>query len=175
VGRTDTAVSALDFAAAVARLRDAAPSLLPARLGEAFAHEDALRSALAVNADRLHRALEQVRGCLEIGISASFTEHAPLSSGASGRDYLESRAADLHLIERLVADVHEPLARRSRDARLQQAHAPLRFAAAYLVERSRLDAFHARAEELASTWTEPTIVVAGPWPPYSFTSMEEAP
>lgn len=174
-GRADAPASALEFARVVGRLADTASSVLPARLGEAFADENALRAALSANAAGLHRTLEQVRGCVEIGLRASFPDAPVASPDISGRDYLRSRAADLHLIDELVAHVHEPLARLARDARLEHGHAPPRFAAAYLVPRSGLDALRTRAEQLSRTCAEPKLVVGGPWPPYSFTGLKGAP
>ena len=174
-GRAEAPASALEFARVVGRLSERGASLLPARLGEGFPHEADLRSALAANAGGLLRALEHVRGCVEIGVRASFGEAPAASPHESGSAYLRSRAADLHLVDRITADVHEPLARLSRDTRLQHGHAPLRFAGAYLVPRSSLEPFRALAEQLTRTCERATLVVGGPWPPYSFTAMEATP
>lgn len=174
-GRASAPPTALEFARVVEGLATTDGAMLPARHDQRFSNEETLRAAVVASARRLHEALEHVRGCVELGVSAAFRTRAPEPAGATGRDYLMARAASLHLIERLVADVHEPLVRASRDAHLRCGHAPLRFAAAYLVERPVVGEFSRLAAQLASARSDAELVLTGPWAPYSFADLEDKP
>jgi hypothetical protein len=73
----------------------------------------------------------------------------------------------------LSARIHEPLAELARrSAKGAGGLARTSFKAAYLVDRDRVGAFRARIEELESQNANVQIVCTGPWPPYSFSSME---
>jgi hypothetical protein len=45
--------------------------------------------------------------------------------------------------------------------------------AAFLVDRDVHADFHTLASELAAQRSPDSVVVTGPWPPYSFTSLED--
>jgi hypothetical protein len=45
--------------------------------------------------------------------------------------------------------------------------------AAYLVDRERVDEFRRAVDDLAGERPPDSIVVTGPWPPYSFATVEE--
>jgi hypothetical protein len=65
--------------------------------------------------------------------------------------------------------VHEPLAALALDARLRApAPPPAILAAAYLVDRRKVEAFKRRVIDLAAARDDLSIVGTGPWPPYSF-------
>jgi hypothetical protein len=155
-----TAAAALAHAAVVDELAERADPLLPARLGELYPSEDALRDALVRESEGLCRALRQARGCVELGVRARFL--APTGRPASGREYLERRGAEEARRERL----HEPLRRLAAAALLEREADG--FAGSYLVRKDRLDAFVAAVDRAAAEQPELGLAWSGPWPAYSF-------
>jgi hypothetical protein len=110
-----------------------------------------------------------VRGAVELGVRAGWRDGEELGRPASGREYLAGRLAAHRRTEDLAEAVHEPLAGLARASRRRVAAAPRTvLTASYLVDREAVPAFRARADELAGTRAELTLVCTGPWPPYSF-------
>jgi hypothetical protein len=136
--------------------------LLPVRFGTRVADERAAVEAVAPQGEALARALEHVRGAVEVSVRAvSRDGELPTDSG---RAYLRERVAREQLAQRL----HEPLSEAARDARLQDGPELLR--AAYLVDRGEVPAFVALVERLQREHGELSVLCTGPWPPYSFTA-----
>jgi hypothetical protein len=135
--------------------------LLPVRFGTVVADERAAAEAISPRSDELARALERVRGAVELSVRA--VENEPGGQAASGSEYLEGRIAG----ERRARAVHEPLAAIARDSAVLDGPEALR--AAYLVDRREVDAFVERFRGLQREHRELSVVCTGPWPPYSFT------
>jgi hypothetical protein len=137
-------------------------AVLPVRFGETFADERALAEAVRERADELHRALELVRGCAEIGVCISGSDDEPPAAQAeSGTAYMRARLAD----ETCVGALHErltPVARATTTPRGGEA--------AYLVERPRVAVVMQRVEDFAASHPELSVSCTGPWAPYSFGS-----
>jgi hypothetical protein len=149
---------------AVAATNDA---VLPARFGGMHADGDALRHAVASRPE-LRDSLERVRGCVELGLRV-FGEATPSSSPSSGADYMRIRLEQRRELDRLSSELHEPLARLSRDSEVNVGATPrLLLTGAYLVEREQLDAFREELAMLQAKHPELGAVCTGPWPPYSF-------
>ena len=149
-------------------------ALLPARFGRGFRDDAALRDAIAGRAGSLRDALEQVRGCVEVGVRVVAAEPAPPPTAESGRAYMEARLARSEETERLAHELHEPLAALARAATRTVGATPrLLLSGAYLVEPGKLDAFRLRVGELEAEHPELTFVSTGPWPPYSFAPGSE--
>jgi hypothetical protein len=136
--------------------------LLPVRYGTVVADDRAAVAAVAPQSEALARALDRVRGAVELSVRAIAAGDRP-HEGVGGRDYLRERIAD----GRLARLLHEPLAAIARDGVIQDGPHVLR--AAYLVERERVEAFVAQFRRLQHRHRELAIVCTGPWPPYSFT------
>ncbi len=160
---------ALAHGRVVEALAQVADAVLPVRFGEAFAGEQALASATRPHAVELRAQLEHVRGCAEVGVEIRETRRRPdRASAVSGTDYLLARRADDEHARTAIADVHGPLlalARAHRDARVA---APTLHRAAYLVERSDVEAAAAVVARFAAAHPELAVVCTGPWAPYSF-------
>jgi hypothetical protein len=163
--------AALAHAELVEALARRARAILPSRFGVRFDGAEALAEAVDADASSLRSALASVRDCVEVGLTAVFPLSQP-DEPRSGREYLERRLAETQAIDALVRDVHRPLEQQARDARLTHGIAPLRFSAAYLVERDEVDAFLVLADEVGSA-PEIRLVQSGPWPPYSFATAGE--
>ena len=145
-------------------------AVLPLRFGTMLADEESLRAVLADRHDALAEGLERVRGRVELSVRVlGERPREPPRVEASGRAYLMARRDAHHRAERAADEVHEPLAALARDARLRApAPPPAILAAAYLVDRPKVDAFKARVVALAAARDDLSIVGTGPWPPYSF-------
>jgi len=144
--------------------------LLPVRYGTVVQDEQAAAAAVAPRSEALARALDRVRGAVELSVRAVAAggDDAKAAGHVSGRDYLRDHAAR----ERLARALHEPLAAAARDSVLHDGPGVLR--AAYLVDRGRVDGFVALFRELQREHRELAVVCTGPWPPYSFTGGRES-
>jgi hypothetical protein len=148
-------------------------AVLPSRFANGFRDEAALRAAVAERAAKLQAALDQVRGNVEIGLRVITADRRDASPASSGRDYLTGRLAEVQAAERAAARIHTPLAAAARASTLNvAATAELLLSAAYLIPRSEVDVFRARVEQLDDAHPELTFVCTGPWPPYSFATLD---
>lgn len=153
-------------------------TVLPARLGSTLPDDAAVRDLLRARRDELERALDRVRGAVELGVraavpSAAREPKAPAAdSERAGTAYMQARLDRERRSARTVAQIHEPLAALARadTSRLVTRDRPT-LNAAYLVDRERMDEFMARLEDVKAN-SEAAIVCTGPWPPYSFSSVE---
>jgi Gas vesicle synthesis protein GvpL/GvpF len=140
--------------------------LLPVRFGTVVADENAAVAAIAPRGEALARALDRVRGAVEVSVRA-VAQRPSETPAAGGAEYLRERVAE----ERVARRVHEPLAALARDSVLLDGPEALR--AAYLVERGGVGRFVELFRELQREHPELAVVCTGPWPPYSFTDGEE--
>lgn len=160
----------------VESLMDRRP-LLPLRFGTMLAGEDELAAAVAARHDELGRALDNVRGRVELGLrvvprpTPEPRPRAEPSDRRSGRAYLLARAAEHRRIGQVVRDVHLPLAGLAAASSVRERpQAPAMLVASYLVERDRVAEFRRQAVTLAARHDDLLFHVTGPWPPYNFTT-----
>jgi hypothetical protein len=141
-------------------------AVLPLRFGSVLVDERALRAFLRERREEFGRALEFVRGRVEVAVRAR-VDAPRRAAGGGGRDYvaakLEQRRSRARLAEQLRAEF-APLA---HDATMRAGDDEV--AASYLVDRSRLDEFMLRARELDARRPDVGLACSGPWPPFSFT------
>jgi hypothetical protein len=157
--------SVLRHAEVLEELMTRSAAVLPAQLGRAFRNEDELTAAVRAQAPQLEQGLERVRGCVEFGLRAIPAEREGELDAASGTDYMRARLEEFRRGDRLVAELHEPLARLAHEVTLRQRGGEL--SAAYLVAREDAAAFQQEVARLERS-PEVTVVCTGPWPPYSF-------
>lgn len=176
---------------AVVRAAMESETPLPARFGQTFFDDAALRGALTGRSAGLARGLQRVRGAVEMTVRALLEGPAaparPRASGdvppgTSGRQYLEwlrgreqaaearRRQADfLHArVARAVGELVRAEARASAPASTQTltiSHLVPRDAVAQY--RGALGAFVEREPHLR-------LLVSGPWAPYSFAEPPDA-
>jgi hypothetical protein len=160
----------LRHAQVVEELMATSAAVLPAQLGRAFHDEEELAAALRPQTAGVARGLDRVRGCVEFGLRVIPSE-ARAEQRASGGDYMRARLDELRRQDRLVATLHEPLARLARESTLDRTGGELR--AAYLVERAHVAEFRAAASRVEAS-PDVTVVCTGPWPPYSFADAKGA-
>jgi Gas vesicle synthesis protein GvpL/GvpF len=147
-------------------------AVLPARFGRGYPDAEALRNAVAEQADALRQALDRVRGCLELGLRV-LSEPSDGDSPGSGRAYMLDRLERRRRAESLADEVHAPLAALARaETRTVGATPQLLLSAAYLVPREDLERFQSVLQELEGAHPELSMACTGPWPPYSFATAE---
>ena len=182
ISRHDRAIAAdeaalVRHAAAVDAVAAAGATLLPARYGRAFPDEAALDASLRERAAAIRAALEHVAGCVELGVRAADPKRQaprPDAQRPNATAYMRERLADVQQLERVAAGIHEPLAAIARDSvRRLMTSGRLELTAAYLVSTGSIDRFRAAFDALAATHSELAMVCSGPWPPYSFATLED--
>ena len=147
-------------------------SVLPVRFGRGFRDRDDLEAAATRLEDDIESRLEEVSGCVEIGLHVAATTQ-PAQSADSGRDYMQQRLRDLARADGLAADIHAPLAERARAAtRSRSVGTTALLRSAYLVPSADVDTFRAAVDEAQRRYGELSFACTGPWPPYSFAVLE---
>lgn len=149
---------------------------LPARFGSLFVDPDAARRALTERHDELVATLDRVGGLVELAVTLSWRapRPAPAVPAASGRQYLEARAAGERdrrdaeaIVERLLDEL--PCERAFTRHHICPRDG-VAASVALLIRREEeipvrglVEAFGERSRDLAAS-------VHGPLPPYSFAS-----
>ncbi len=178
VGEVDGAIdpaeeNILVHARVVEALASSNEAVLPVRFGRGFRDLDDLEAVTARLAHEIEERLEDVRGCVEIGLHV-VAPTQPAAPNGSGSDYMQRRLRDLTRAEALAAEIHAPLAEHARDAnRTRSVGATALLRAAYLVPRDEVARFKARVEQAQLRHPELSFACTGPWPPYSFAALEQ--
>lgn len=144
--------------------------LLPVRFGTQLADDEAVAQAVGARGGQLAQRLELVRGAVELALRVDERGAAepPLTGAATGTEYMQLQADRV----RNGRMIHDELAALARETTMLPGPELLR--AAYLVERSNVDAFVARVRKLQEANPELVLICTGPWPPYSFADEERA-
>jgi hypothetical protein len=155
--------------------------VLPARFGTMYATRDKLEEALRRGHDALRLGLDRVEGCVELGVrvlsSDKPAEPAPVHSG---REYMlaklageRARAAARRRAEEAVAPLADLAA--GVVVRDPRPSAPALLTVAYLVVHDRVDTFKQAVQRLAPAHPAIRLLCTGPWPPYHFVPVLDAP
>lgn len=141
--------------------------VLPARFGTVLSDEAEAQAMLERRGHGLGEALRLVRDAAELGLSVGWRGE-PQSSAESGTEYMTRRLGQLRRA-RAIADVLAPLHVLARASRVRVPPRPeLALVAAYLVDRSLVNAFADTVGRLDQQLDDAVVVCTGPWPPYSF-------
>jgi len=147
-------------------------AVLPFRFDTELESERDLAARLAERHDELVRALNRVRGRVELGLRVIAERRAPvLPDGAerSGRAYVLGLVDAHRRADRAAHELHEPLEALAVASTVRApARPPAILAASYLVDAGRVAAFRSRVDELAAGCDDVDVVLTGPWPPYNF-------
>lgn len=149
-------------------------AVLPLRLGSVLRDEAALVALVEERAQEFLRALDRVRGAVEIGVRAAVTEGAPetepITDERPGTAYLMTRLAQKQRGDEVIDLVHRPLADLAREhVRLDRSigdQTSVRLA--YLVDEDVVEPFQERVRDLETELDHVRLACTGPWPPYSF-------
>jgi len=138
---------------------------VPVSLADPYADDASASQDIAAHAESIARALEQMRGLVEMTTIIALTDMAPGAETAGrGRAYLEqlrSQPARAAIIADRVATVFQSVSQRVRQ-RTENARVSL----SHLVSRDSIDEYRARA--VSQTGEGYRLVVDGPRAPYSF-------
>jgi hypothetical protein len=182
--------------AVVQAVADLAPAA-PVRLATICRDDDGVRLRLEEWNEALQTALDRVTGRREWSIKAFLPrreaaaegEQAQIPSGpGAGAAYLQRKreqtddrrsAEDKALA--MADEVHAALSARSvasrrlapQDPRLSGHEGTMMLNGAYLVEIDEEGAFAAAVDELTAVQPGVRLAVQGPWPPYSFATLEQ--
>ena len=159
-------------------------AVLPMRFGSVVDGEGELLDLLSERREEFEAALARVGGAVELGVRAQLSEAveaaAPVGAGAGtdarpGTAYLLGRLEAQRRSDAVSALIHERLDDLARHSvRRSRAIGAGALNAAYLVDRERVEEFRRRVDDLTAEVSGATIVCTGPWPPYSFSAMEDA-
>jgi len=168
-GPGPTTDALLAYERAVRRLMESG-AVLPVQFGSVLDDDATVQELLRRRRKDLMARLDRVRGAVEIGLRASWLDHARVSDvrPESGTSYLRDRL-ELRQNARRVASELDPLtalARSSRRALVPRPDLPV--LDAYLVDRGRVSEFVALVAQLDHRLDDVELVCTGPWPPYSF-------
>jgi hypothetical protein len=151
--------------------------VLPLRFGTELQSEEQLAAAIAGRADELSRALERVRGRVELAlrvIPERIEKTNSRTAPVSGREMLLGRVREHQRTIRVAQQLHAPLARAAADSTMHNhPRPPAILTASYLVDEDRIAAFRRQADQLAARQDGLRVLVTGPWPPYSFATVNE--
>lgn len=169
----------------------------PLRLATVFLGEDSLRAQLRQWHDQAERALDRISGRSEWSVKAYVdpaaddpapTEGEPPKGAGAGRAYLERRREATQRREARAQswastadELHEALAsgcvagRRlaPQDRRLTGHTGEMVLNGTYLVDDAGVESFRTSVEAAAAKHPKVRVELAGPWPPYSFASLDE--
>ncbi len=168
-----TKESALSHERVVEALMDQATPL-PFRFGSVVS-EEKLREFVRSNQSRLKTSLEQVRGCVEMGLKIIVAAVEPEAQPSTGTDFLRARKQS-RLQERNVASwVESAVAGAVRRSDVSSVEGTVRpvVRIAHLVPRPLLGDYRSRVDELVQRRTDHRFLRSGPWPPYSFVAAPD--
>jgi hypothetical protein len=175
----------------VVRAGAARTTTAPLRLATVCADDDAVLERLSRLGRPALELLARLDGREEWGVQLLGTppgRPAARNAAATGAAYLRQRRSALAERERATAAalqhadaVYEHLLgaavagerHRPQDERLSGRDRPMLLNAAFLVEHAARAAFRSCLDEIARTLPPDALVLTGPWPPYSFVTLDE--
>ncbi|WP_432945631.1 GvpL/GvpF family gas vesicle protein [Kribbella sp. CA-253562] len=172
-------------------------AIAPFRLATICRSDDGVRERIDTLYDDLVRALDRIEGRSEWSVKAFVSVRRPTAAdqpsgqtqtAGSGVAYLERRRAELRAKEAATARdelVSEALfwdlsagaeaARRlaAQDQRLSARSEPMVLNGTFLVDDPRAGDFAELVEQLRQKYSELQLELTGPWPPYSFATLDD--
>jgi hypothetical protein len=171
-----------------------AQPVVPMRLATVYSGDAKVRVMLGQRGDDLREVLSSISGRKEWGVkayAAGTPEVAATRSGlglaGSGAEYLRRRrdelAAGRQARQKALVSaewVHQTLSRLASASRLHPPQAPVLAGtkatmilnAAYLLDEARDRQFSELVQQLAAQHPAVQLQLTGPWPPYSFASLD---
>jgi hypothetical protein len=176
--------AALAHAEVVEAVAETTPSL-PVRFGADHVDEEALRRAVARDADVLSRRLEHVGDRVELVLRFAVPDEAepapalvgsgPRDAPGAGRAYLRERLAQERAAEASARQAAQRLRELTAEldplvVDVRETHGARGPERSLLVARAERDRVRRVAERLAA---EHGLVVGGPWAPYTFAAGDD--
>jgi hypothetical protein len=175
---------------------EAAPTIAPLRLATICHTDEGVRRRLEEWHHDLVQALDRIEGRNEWSVKSYTSPPTPLDDVGeteipdSGTAYLRRRRAQLARDEQAAVDsaavadeMHSEFAAGSvasrrlapQDPRLSGHSGTMILNGAYLVDTVQSESFHALVRDLAERHPEIRLQIDGPWPPYSFATLDDTP
>jgi hypothetical protein len=151
--RTNENVQAHDEVLRTVMEHDGGRTVVPMQFGMAFKNEETLGNVLRGARPAFAKALEELRGTVELGVKVVAEEGADVDA-----DAVEEAAS--RLAERSVSEVEG-----------DQFSDRLLLNRSYLVERENVGAFGEAVDELESEFDGVLVQYTGPWAPYNFVDI----
>ena len=148
----------------VEALAERAAAVLPVRFTEESPSNEDLDAAVGRRAAALKLRLEQVRGCVELGLRIVAPVEVP--TAATGAEFMHA----LRDGDGAIHDLHRDLVELSREASLRRVGRDR--VGAYLLPREGVGAVQALVERFARERPGLTVLCTGPWAPYSFAGTQ---
>jgi hypothetical protein len=164
---------------------------VPMRFATIYESDDRVAEQIESLRGDLVAAMDRVEGCAEWSVKVYAVKGAstdpPEPTPQSGSAYLmrkREEAQERRVREErdavILSGIHEALTSRAvasrmlmpQDPRLTQRHDPMRMNAAYLVADAATESFLESAQNALLDHPDLRVEVGGPWPPYSFASLE---
>jgi len=153
-------------------------AVLPVRFGTVLGDTGRVRTTLARHHTNLVRALDLVRGRVELRVTVLWEGgeetgegHGLAEAQGRGRAYLLSRLKERQRAKTLAGEIHAALAPLAVASVQQLLVTPrMLFSAAYLVERNEVLAFRDGVTNLAAAYPDLEVLCTGPWPAHNFVS-----
>ena len=155
-------------------------AVLPVRFGTVLGSRAVLRGEIDSRRGEYEKALERVRGRVELGLRVLCEQPARRADRRSDPGALGERAGTAYLRGRVEAQrrarvrargIHEHLAPLGAMATARSLQDPsVLLAASYLVDRDAVEPFRDEVSRLQEANPDVTFVCTGPWPPYNFVS-----
>jgi hypothetical protein len=165
----------LAHARVVDALAEANEAVLPARFAGGAGSDDELRAGVAAKREQIVAGLARVDGCVELALRVLRPAAAAASPPGSGAEYMRRRLQQVEQAQALAREVHGTLAELARESTSRLvARDDLVLTAAYLLPRAAVEQFRSALQALEAQHREATLVLTGPWPPYSFALLEAA-
>lgn len=163
----------LAHAQVVDALGETNDAVLPARFAAGVGSDDALRAGVAGKREQIVAALDRVDGCVELGVRVLRPDSGSGARPTTGAEYMRRRLEQVERAQALARDIHERLAGLARESTSRVvARDDLVLTAAYLLPRAAVEQFRSAARAVEEEHRDVTLVLAGPWPPYSFALLE---
>jgi hypothetical protein len=151
-----------------------AGTVLPLRMGSTMEGSDSVDALLRARRADFARAMDRVRGAVEIGVRglvAAGRARAGSPSGGPGAEYMRDQLERKRRVDAVAARMRDGLVPLVRDATaIKSSHDRMSLRAAYLVESDRVDEFIDAVERIEHQAVGATLICTGPWPPFSFAS-----
>lgn len=167
-------------------------TVAPVRMATICRTDDSVRTRLDQWHDDLVQALDRVVGRQEWSVKAyaaedAVSEPAAAEPATTGAAYLQRRRASLAQARQSAEDatavadqVHHELAAASvasrllqpQDRRLSGHPGVMTLNAAYLLDEGSANRFRALVDDMAAKFPTAQIELRGPWPPYSFATLD---
>jgi hypothetical protein len=160
---------------------------LPARFGQLFPDDDALRESLSPRREMLLAALGRVAGMVEMNVRVLLDDQTSAeaasepASAPSGRSYLlavKARHAALERTQERAEFLQERVAEAVRGVAREERRSSYLASArslgmSHLVPRDAVARYRAAVRALSERDPALRLLISGPWAPYSFSEPRE--